>query len=88
MIQSALLVMLAWLIVNGVDRVMSWQTFARPIVTAAITGLVLGDLTTGVVMGASLEAIFHGDFRNRRFGAGGCVFGFDHCRGDDDSDRR
>ena len=34
MIQSALLVMLAWLIVNGVDRVMSWQTFARPIVTA------------------------------------------------------
>lgn len=51
MIQSALLVMLAWLIVNGVDRVMSWQTFARPIVTAAITGLVLGDLTTGVVMG-------------------------------------
>ena len=52
MIQSALLVMLAWLIVNGVDRVMSWQTFARPIVTAAITGLVLGDLTTGVVMGA------------------------------------
>ena len=50
MIQSALLVMLAWLIVNGVDRVMSWQTFARPIVTAAITGLVLGDLTTGVVM--------------------------------------
>ena len=79
MIQSALLVMLAWLIVNGVDRVMSWQTFARPIVTAAITGLVLGDLTTGD---------FHGDFRNRRFGAGGCVFGFDHCRGDDDSDRR
>ena len=60
MIQSALLVMLAWLIVNGVDRVMSWQTFARPIVTAAITGLVLGDLTTGVVMGASLEAIFMG----------------------------
>ena len=58
MIQSALLVMLAWLIVNGVDRVMSWQTFARPIVTAAITGLVLGDLTTGVIMGASLEAIF------------------------------
>ena len=55
MIQSALLVMLAWLIVNGVDRVMSWQTFARPIVTAAITGLVLGDLTTGVVMGASLK---------------------------------
>ena len=41
MIQSALLVTLAWLIINGVDRLMSWQTFARPIVTAAITGLVL-----------------------------------------------
>lgn len=59
-IQSGLLVALAWLIINGVDRVLAWQTFARPIVTATITGLLLGDITTGVIMGASLEAIFMG----------------------------
>lgn len=60
MIQNGLLVALAWIIVNGIDRVMSWQTFARPIVTATVTGLLLGDLHTGIVMGASLEAIFMG----------------------------
>lgn len=60
MIQSGLIVALAWLIINGVDRVLAWQTFARPIVTATITGLLLGDMRTGIIMGASLEAIFMG----------------------------
>lgn len=57
---EALMVTLAFLICNGVDRVMSWQTFSRPIVAGPITGLLLGDLPTGIVMGASLEAIFMG----------------------------
>ena len=60
MVQSALLCALAWLIVNGIDRLLAWQTCTRPIVTAMVTGLLLGDITTGIIMGASLEAIFMG----------------------------
>lgn len=60
MLESGLIVLLVWFIINGIDRVMSWQTFARPIVTATITGLFLGDLKTGIIMGASLESIFMG----------------------------
>lgn len=39
---------------------LSWQCLIRPIVVAPIIGAVLGDLGTGIVMGASLEAIFMG----------------------------
>lgn len=60
MVQTGLLCALAWIIVNGIDRVFSFQTFIRPIVTATLTGLLLGDLQTGIIMAASLEAIFMG----------------------------
>lgn len=60
MLQTGLLCALAWAIVNGIDRMLSWQTFARPIVTATLTGFLLGDLHTGIIMAASLEAIFMG----------------------------
>lgn len=60
MVQSAFLCALVWLVVQGIDRLMSWQTFQRPIVTATLTGLFLGDMETGMIMAASLEAIFMG----------------------------
>ncbi len=60
MVQSGLICALVWVLVNGIDRMLSWQTLQRPIVTAALTGLLLGDLHTGIVMAASLEAIFMG----------------------------
>ncbi|HJB08244.1 MAG TPA: PTS sugar transporter subunit IIC [Candidatus Enterocloster faecavium] len=60
MIQSGLICALVWLLVQGIDRMLSWQTLQRPIVTATLTGLLLGDLHTGIVMAASLEAIFMG----------------------------
>ncbi|MCI8516551.1 MAG: PTS sugar transporter subunit IIC [Hungatella sp.] len=60
MVQSGLICAFVWLLVQGIDRLLSWQTLARPIVTATLTGLFLGDLTTGIVMAASLEAIFMG----------------------------
>lgn len=60
MIYQGLICALVWLIVNGIDRLLSWQTIQRPIVVSAITGLLLGDLKTGVIMGASLESIFMG----------------------------
>lgn len=39
---------------------LSWQCLQRPLVVGPIIGLVLGDLETGIVMSASLEAIFMG----------------------------
>ena len=42
------------------DRWLGWQTITRPIVVAPITGLLLGDFKTGIIMGASLESIFIG----------------------------
>lgn len=60
MLQSALLCTLVWILMQGLDRLMGWQTLQRPIVTATLTGLVLGDMHTGLVMAASLEAIFMG----------------------------
>lgn len=59
-ITTALIATLAYVICSGTDRLLSWQTFARPLVAGPITGLLLGDLQTGVIMGASLEAIFMG----------------------------
>ena len=52
---------------------------SRPIVTGLLTGLVLGDVQTGVIMGATLELAFIGSFS---VGAsippdvvtGGCLF--------------
>ena len=60
MIQSGLLCALVYIICNGLDRVISWQTLTRPIVVAPITGLFLGDFETGILMGAALESIFMG----------------------------
>lgn len=60
MIQSGFACALVWLIIWGIDKVMGWQVCARPIVTATLTGLALGDLQTGLIMAASLEGIFMG----------------------------
>ena len=34
--------------------------FARPLIAGALTGLILGDLTQGIIVGASLQLIFMG----------------------------
>ena len=60
MIQGGLTAAFVWMLVQGLDRLIGWQTLQRPIITAALTGLLLGDLQTGIIMGASLEAIFMG----------------------------
>lgn len=60
MIQSGLIAAFVWMLVQGVDRLLSWQALQRPIITAAITGILLGDAQVGIIMGASLEAIFMG----------------------------
>lgn len=58
---SALVCALVYFALSMLDMYMlSWQCLTRPIVVAPIVGGLLGDLQTGVVMGASLEAIFMG----------------------------
>lgn len=49
-----------WLILCIDQDFLSWQCLSRPIVVAPLVGLVLGDVHTGIIMGASLESIFMG----------------------------
>ena len=51
---------LVYYIVFVIDESLSWQTLVRPIVYGPVLGLVLGDLATGCIMGAYLEAIYMG----------------------------
>lgn len=60
MITVALIAVVVHTLVGFVDIVIGWQTLTRPIVLAPIIGLFLGDFTTGIILGASLEAIFMG----------------------------
>lgn len=60
-IQAGLICALVYVFIYSLDYYfLSWQCLIRPIVVAPLTGLLLGDLGTGIVMGASLEAIFMG----------------------------
>lgn len=60
MFVQALLVAFAYWITWFIDSVLGWQTMTRPIVLGTVTGLLCGDLSTGVLMGASLEAVYMG----------------------------
>ena len=59
-VSSAALATLAYFIAKGGNWMVGQCMSERPIVAGAICGLLLGDLKTGVIMGASLEAIFMG----------------------------
>lgn len=61
MVEAALQISIAYFVVSLLDPyILSWQALNRPIVVAPIAGLILGDLQTGIIMGASLESIFMG----------------------------
>ncbi len=57
---TALLVALTYWVIYVVDESFSWQALVRPIVTGPIVGLVCGDVTTGIIMGGLIEAIYMG----------------------------
>lgn len=60
MIQIALLSSIAYFICYGGNWLIGTCMSERPIVVGAVTGLLLGDLKLGLMLGASLEAIFMG----------------------------
>ncbi|MCH1942341.1 PTS mannose/fructose/sorbose/N-acetylgalactosamine transporter subunit IIC [Holdemania massiliensis] len=57
---QALLIALTYYICQCIDGFVGFQTATRPIILGSVTGLVCGDLKTGVIMGAELEAIYMG----------------------------
>lgn len=61
MVEAAFRISLAYYIITFIDPyILAWQTLNRPIIIAPLTGLILGDLQTGIIMGAALESIFMG----------------------------
>lgn len=57
---NAFLVALAVFVCVGGAELIGFTMLNRPIVVGAVVGLLLGDLRTGVLVGASLEAVFMG----------------------------
>ena len=57
---NAFLVALAVFICVGGAELVGFTMLNRPIVIGPLVGLFLGDLHTGVIIGASLEAVFMG----------------------------
>lgn len=55
------LLIATWAGLSG-NYFMDYLGFARPVVSGLVVGLILGDVTTGVILGATIEAIFLGVF--------------------------
>ncbi|MBS4195780.1 PTS mannose/fructose/sorbose/N-acetylgalactosamine transporter subunit IIC [Lederbergia citri] len=51
----------SWAGISG-NYFMDYLGFARPIVSGLVVGIILGDITTGVILGATIEVIFLGIF--------------------------
>lgn len=57
---TALLAALSYFLCYGGNWLFGQCMIERPIVVGAVTGLILGDLPTGLILGGALEAIFMG----------------------------
>ena len=60
MFLNALIAALTYHVAQIFDSLTGTQCFTRPIILGTLTGLVCGDLQTGIIMGAQLEAIYMG----------------------------
>ena len=60
MLQALLLGLIAF--VAQSEFALGTSLISRPIVTGLFTGLVMGDIKTGLIMGATLELAFIGSF--------------------------
>ncbi|GAA0591491.1 PTS N-acetylgalactosamine transporter subunit IIC [Virgibacillus siamensis] len=59
MLLEALLIAL-WAGIAGIDLYVGLTHMHRPVVTGLVVGLILGDLTTGLIIGGTLELIWMG----------------------------
>ena len=82
MLNVALLSALSYFICYAGNWMFGQSMSDRPIFIGAVTGLLLGDLQQGLIIGATLEAVFMGNricgsLRNQRHtGSGGSL---DNC---------
>lgn len=60
MIGEALIVACSSYILSLIDSIIGTQILGRPLVVATLTGTVLGDWQTGLIMGAALESMYMG----------------------------
>ena len=60
MIQAVLLGLIAML--GNAEYLFGTSLLSRPIVMGALTGIIMGDIPTGVMLGATLELAFMGAF--------------------------
>lgn len=60
MLQQAFLLAVVMFVTFGGNWLLGQNMADRPIVVGALVGLVLGDLKSGIIMGAALEAVFMG----------------------------
>ena len=58
---TAILLGLVAMLANA-EYLFGTSLLSRPIVTGVLTGLVLGDLKTGIILGATMELAFIGAF--------------------------
>ncbi|GAA6426786.1 PTS sugar transporter subunit IIC [Dielma fastidiosa] len=56
----AVLAALSYWIIWVLDNMTGVQTLSRPIIIGTFTGLLCGDIKTGIILGATLEAVFLG----------------------------
>ncbi|MCJ7843251.1 PTS sugar transporter subunit IIC [Lederbergia sp. NSJ-179] len=59
---TALLLFIAALLMGAFDLFVGRNMFNRPIMTGWVVGLILGDMTQGIIIGATLELAFIGLF--------------------------
>ncbi|KRM95362.1 PTS system sorbose-specific transporter subunit IIC [Liquorilactobacillus aquaticus DSM 21051] len=57
--QAIIVALIVWLTVGG-QELLGFTQLGRPIVIGPLVGLALGDLKTGLLLGAALETIFMG----------------------------
>ena len=61
MLLPAIELAILYLILQVIELgVLGWQALTRPIVICPLAGLLLGDIGTGCILGASLESLFMG----------------------------
>ena len=60
MVIAAFLVAIVAFLAAIDEQVFGASMLSRPLFTGPIVGLIMGDVTTGIIMGASLEAMFMG----------------------------
>lgn len=79
LIVQSVIVGVIYLVLGFLEEYLSFPMCSRPMVVGSVIGFFLGDLKTGVMIGASLELVFMGRRSDRRVHAAGFI-SWHRCR--------